>query len=237
MRKSVDQSGAENGKVESMRQPDSAGSAQVTPPRQTRDDRSTETREKLLDAAYCILLDLGHAGLRSANISRESGVSRGGLLHHYASKELLIAAVYERIVNRMEDESWERIAEARDDELLSAIVADAQQRFFNPAFKVMLDILVASGKEEPVTKTLEALAQRERSHARDGWAARVAATGIERATAAQVTSFLWNMVKGLGVRGLVHHDNEHDDRVIALTLELAHRRCGLPPPARSSSAP
>ena len=98
---------------------------------QNQDERSAATRKKLMDGAYQILRRLGHAGLRSANIAEESGVSRGGLLHHYASKELLIAAVCERIFNEMEEESWQRISETSDENILSAIVKDARDRFFD----------------------------------------------------------------------------------------------------------
>lgn len=192
------------------------------PRRQKQDDRSAATRDKLMDGAYRIMRDLGHAGLRSANIARESGVSRGGLLHHYPTKEFLIAAVLERIATRMDERSWERIEAAPAHELLPAIVADATRRFFDESYKIQLDILIASGDEEPVIAVRTAL--RSRPSARDGWADRLAATGLELQTARMITSFLWNMAKGLAVRNLVQRDETHVQRVVALALELASRR-------------
>ncbi|MCJ2188435.1 TetR/AcrR family transcriptional regulator [Novosphingobium beihaiensis] len=205
------------------------------PRRQTREERSAATRDKLLNGTYRLLLSVGHAGLRSANISQESGVSRGGLLHHFASKELLIAAVYEWTVQRLEDESWQRIEAAGDEELLEAIIADARQRFFSDSFKVILDILVASSEEEPLAETLKTQADGERAPAREGWAARLAAAGVEPELAGQVASFLWNTVKGLAVRSFVNDDQEHTERVIALAHDLAARRCNLP--GRKKAAP
>ena len=74
--------------------------------------RSASTKDKILDATYDILRDVGHAGLRSANVCDVSGVSRGGLLHHYPTKEILVAAVYARIVTRLEEASRQKIEEA-----------------------------------------------------------------------------------------------------------------------------
>lgn len=204
---------------------DQSDASTAKPRRRSREQRSAETRDKLLNGTFRLLLDVGHAGLRSATISQESGVSRGGLLHHFASKEMVIAAVYEWKVQELEDESWRRIDLADDADLIDAIIDDAKQRFFSDTFKVILDILVASSEEEPLAETLKSLAEAERGPARDGWADRLAASGVEPKLAGKVASFLWNSVKGLAIRGLVNDDREHADRVIALARELAKRQC------------
>ena len=187
--------------------------------------RSAATREKLLDAAYNILRDFGHADLRSAKVSLEAGVSRGGLLHHYATKELLIAAVFERTVERMYEASLQQINSAPDDALLPAIVADARSRFLGCSYRIMLDILIASGKEKPLIDVRKALAERYQVTARERWMHRLISTGVEEKTADQVTRLLWNMVKGLAVRNLVHTDQAYCDSIIELGLNLASRQC------------
>lgn len=204
-----------------------AAAASARPPRQTREERSAATREKLINGTYRLLLKVGHAGLRSANISEEAGISRGGQLHHFASKELLIAAVYEWTVQRLEDESWARIeaTKGKDAKVLDALIDDARERFFSDSFKVILDILVASSEEEPLAATLKSLAAEERAPAREGWAIRLAETGVEPQLAAEMTSFLWNTVKGIAIRALVNLDPGHAERVIALARQLAYKRC------------
>ena len=191
----------------------------------TKATQSAMTRDRLLDAAYRILRDQGHAGLRSANVSSESGVSRGGMLHHYPTKELLVAAVYERIVDTMEEESWKRIRASSEDEVLSAIVKDAQSRFVDDAYKITLDILIASSKEKPLAKARKNLAARHQPTAREGWAQRLAATGVDAETAGLVTGFLWDLVKGIALRNTVHKDEALNKRIIKLGLKLARDRC------------
>ena len=123
------------------------------------------------------------------------------------------------------DLSWARIAASEGQDLLEAVVADARARFFSDAFMVILDILVASSEEEPLADTLKSLAEGERPPAREGWALRLAAQGIEPHLANQIVSFLWNTVKGLAIRALVNDDVEHVERVIALASRLARKRC------------
>ena len=46
-------------------------------------------------------------------------------------------------------------------------------------------------------------------------------SGVEAGKAYQITSFLWNMVKGIAVRNLVQKQGDLSEQVIALGLELA----------------
>ena len=198
-------------------------------PRKKQYERSAATQDKLLEATYRILRDSGHAALRSASISRESGVSRGGLLHHYPTKELLIASVLERIIEGMEEESWKQIDsiedDVEDDVLLSAIVSDACRRFLDESYRVLLDILIASGERGPVADVWKSWSDGSRGSARDGWAKKLASAGVDATVAEEVTSFLWAMVKGQVARNLVRRDQDLCDRIIALGLDLANSRC------------
>ncbi|WP_335986681.1 TetR/AcrR family transcriptional regulator [Spongiibacter tropicus] len=186
--------------------------------------RSASTKDKILDATYDILRDVGHAGLRSANVCDVSGVSRGGLLHHYPTKEILVAAVYARIVTRLEEASRQKIEEADEANLLSAIVEDAQSRFLADSYKVLLDILIASADEKPLADVRKALAKGFQPPVVEAWAQRLAATGVAVDAAEEITLFLWNMVKGLAVRGLVQREDALNEKVISLGLELANKQ-------------
>ncbi|WP_031299121.1 TetR/AcrR family transcriptional regulator [Sphingobium lactosutens] len=188
-------------------------------------DRSAITRNKLMDATYRILRDVGHAGLRSANISSESGVSRGGLLHHYPSKEELVAAVYERILVDMEQNARSALVDVRNEDVLKQFVGVAQRRFFDESYRIVLDILVASGSEEPVIKVREAYSSPNYRMARLDWAERLADTGIGFDQASIVTRFLWATVKGTAIRALVRRDDVLEDRIMRSALRLAEQHC------------
>src|SRR5882757_4440332 len=64
------------------------------PPRQRisqRERRETAER-KLLEATVAILIDRGYAATTTLEVQRQSGLSRGVLLHYYGSRSELIAA-------------------------------------------------------------------------------------------------------------------------------------------------
>jgi AcrR family transcriptional regulator len=58
--------------------------------------RSARTRSALLDAAERLVERDGAARLTLEGIADEAGISKGGLLYHYASKDDLIAAMLDR---------------------------------------------------------------------------------------------------------------------------------------------
>ncbi|WP_043618511.1 TetR/AcrR family transcriptional regulator [Nonomuraea candida] len=56
-------------------------------------------RDELLDAAEDLLCDQGSAALTLAAVADRAGVSKGGLLYHFSSKEALIKAMVERLID------------------------------------------------------------------------------------------------------------------------------------------
>ena len=55
-------------------------------------------RDRLLDSAEAVLAERGTHGLTLAAVAAHAGVSKGGLLYHYASKDALITALIERLI-------------------------------------------------------------------------------------------------------------------------------------------
>jgi AcrR family transcriptional regulator len=63
-----------------------------------------DARTRILDAAEAIVQSRGVAGLTLEAAARDAGVSKGGLLYHFASKEALLAALLGRLAEFMERE-------------------------------------------------------------------------------------------------------------------------------------
>lgn len=62
-----------------------------TKPRRTQEERSAAMQTALLEATIDCLGEFGYAGTSISTIIEKAGVSRGALLHHYPSKNELIA--------------------------------------------------------------------------------------------------------------------------------------------------
>lgn len=71
-------------------------------------NRSNVTKQKLLDAATTIIMDNGVHQLTLDEVAKTAGVSKGGLLYHYPSKEALLTAIVERL-QQEENELYESL--------------------------------------------------------------------------------------------------------------------------------
>src|SRR5688572_3707152 len=82
-------------------------------------------RARLLDAAVECLIDLGAAGTSTLAVQRRADVSRGALLHHFPSREALLAASVSALVERNERavKSFLETVPAAGDRLSAAMAA------------------------------------------------------------------------------------------------------------------
>lgn len=60
-------------------------------------ERAEATRARIVQAARELVVEHGYDGVSTGEIQRRAGVSRGGLYHHFASRQELMAAVIEAI--------------------------------------------------------------------------------------------------------------------------------------------
>ncbi len=70
----------------------------------------TDARTRILDAAEAIVQARGVAALTLESAARDAGVSKGGLLYHFASKEALLAGMLNRLGEAIRHEFEETIA-------------------------------------------------------------------------------------------------------------------------------
>jgi AcrR family transcriptional regulator len=64
-------------------------------------ERGRSTRTRLLEIATRLFTEHGYDNTSTEAVLRESGVSRGSLYHHFASKEALFLAVLDRVDERV----------------------------------------------------------------------------------------------------------------------------------------
>lgn len=77
-------------------------------PRRTQEQRSAETQRLLMQATLDALYERGYARITTSEIAERAGVSRGALMHHYATKEELVAVSVEQLLHESTAEirSW-----------------------------------------------------------------------------------------------------------------------------------
>ncbi|MEV1176015.1 TetR/AcrR family transcriptional regulator [Nonomuraea sp. NPDC049784] len=83
-------------------------------------------RDELLDAAEELLCDQGSAALTLAAVADRAGVSKGGLLYHYGSKEALIKGMVERLIEDFDQLMAAQPGETYTERYLSATLASVR---------------------------------------------------------------------------------------------------------------
>src|SRR5271165_4954496 len=111
----------------------------ATNARRSQAARSASTRQALLDATIASLVEDGYANTTTSRVAERAGVSRGAHLHHFQTRQALVAAAIEHLSRRRTEEMLlaadalpsgrERVAEGLD--LLWSIYA-------NPRFQAAL---------------------------------------------------------------------------------------------------
>lgn len=85
--------------------------------RRSQAQRSAATREALLDATIECLVQDGYANTTTSRVAERAGVSRGAHLHHFQTRNALVAAAMERLAERRHAEllaAAERLPSGRE---------------------------------------------------------------------------------------------------------------------------
>jgi AcrR family transcriptional regulator len=72
----------------------------TAPARRSQAERSSATREALLEATIASLVEDGYANTTTSRVAERAGVSRGAHLHHYQTRQALVAAAMEHLARR-----------------------------------------------------------------------------------------------------------------------------------------
>lgn len=84
--------------------------------------RAHGTRQRLLDAAEHVLLDEGAESLTLDAVAASAGVSKGGLLYHFGTKEALVVGVVSRAVETVDAELHRASASAAPGDFARAYI-------------------------------------------------------------------------------------------------------------------
>jgi len=133
--------------------------------RRTQGERRAHTHAALLDATVECLVERGYGSTSTNDIIRLAGVSRGALLHHFASKAELMGEAVEHVFDRCEMEFRETFAALPvEDRTLEHAVGVLWTIFQGPSFDAALELLVAARTDTELrTVLLRVLARFERN--------------------------------------------------------------------------
>ena len=135
------------------------GAADNNSPRRTQAERRQSMRQRLLDATLHCLANDGYAGTTISRVIEVAEVSRGAPVHHFPSKDAMIAAAAEQLVRRIYVKLGEAIGrlETSDDRLHELIYASWKGVFQHPEYVAMNELLQASRHDQALASILQQL--------------------------------------------------------------------------------
>ncbi|MBU2495073.1 MAG: TetR/AcrR family transcriptional regulator [Candidatus Omnitrophota bacterium] len=69
--------------------------------------------DNILNAAEAVVLKVGAAHMTLDSVARKAGVSKGGLLYNFPTKEILLKAMVSRLIQCFEEERIKKIAKMK----------------------------------------------------------------------------------------------------------------------------
>src|SRR5438270_5187646 len=117
--------------------------AATAPPRARRSqaERSATTRQALLDATVACLVEDGYANTTTSRVAERAGLSRGAHLHHFQTRQALLAAAMEHLAERRGEQllaAAERLPAGR--ERLEQGLDLLWSSYANPLYQAALDL-------------------------------------------------------------------------------------------------
>ena len=111
----------------------------------TQAERTARTTARLMDATIDVLIERGYRGTSTTEICKRARSSRGAQLHHYPTKQALVAAAVEHLVTRRMAEVGRRLARAPGGLLnLKDAAAFIMKLYASETFYAWLELVVAS---------------------------------------------------------------------------------------------
>jgi len=128
--------------------------ASFVPRSSLQEERSAQTRRRLLEAAIACLNERGYTGTTTTEIAGRAGVSRGAQVHHFRHKEELVIGALEHICERRLAElefAFEELPIGGLEFRLETLIDLMWTAFRGPSFYAWLELLVAS-RTEPILR-------------------------------------------------------------------------------------
>jgi AcrR family transcriptional regulator len=195
----------------------------------TQDARSRKTREKLIEAAIKVLTTRGYANFRIAEVAKLSGVSHGGMIHHYPSKDALITAVLEHVSDRLHEKAKAKVRGVTNEQTaMKAIIESGKDFFFGTDFPIYLDLVLATRQGGRLPQAARTLARRQRKSILDLWVSALHDVGVEEQTARDAVSLVWSVLRGLGIESIGSSNRQSQKHVVDLCEAIVLNYIGPP---------
>lgn len=169
-------------------------------PRRTQEERSEETKGRLIQATIELLIERGYARLTVADIARRAGVSNGARVHHFRTREDLVVAANRRIYDDAVSLGTLRSKNAsRSKDPVKDCFDDLISLYFGRFFVGSLDAVVAARTDKRLAHRIHPIVAHYHSAIRQVWTRAFAEAGWDRGDAEGVYDVILHTVRGMAL--------------------------------------
>lgn len=193
-------------------------------PRRTiepQQERSSETRRRILTAAIDCLTTLGYSATTTTVVGERAGVSRGALLYHFPTRQQLVSAAVAELFDTMRQQyetAFARLAPRRA--RIAAAIDLLWQTFQDPRLTVVLELWLAARTDGELQRQLLPVSLEHQRHirslARRFFPSRASDQRFER-----VLALIIDTLQGAAVRRLSQPDDPSIEQTIDFAKEIA----------------
>ena len=225
-----------------------SGSVPAAQPRKrrTQEERTASTRAKLIAAAIDCLARLGFSDATTAVIAEAAGTSRGAMLHHFPSKDALLIAVVEHVLDEsLSDYSDELMAIADPRERLLAAPLLAWKNILTPGYIAWLEVWLGTRANKELSEQFRESYDRVNKRAATGMRQLAKDAGVTDLRRIEDIRVLFvGAMRGLAIEAVIAGDAGHlaspvaeMRRLFELALPPASGDAGKGPAAGPADAP
>jgi AcrR family transcriptional regulator len=126
--------------------------------RKSQQERSAETRRRVLDAAISCLIERGYGQTTTSEIAIRAGLTRGAQLYHFSKREKLLSKAVERLFNlRFEDLKQRLRGVAEETDRWAAFVETLWRMNNEPLFRAWVELVAASRYDSYLRRSVRAM--------------------------------------------------------------------------------
>jgi AcrR family transcriptional regulator len=174
----------------------------------TQAERRATTRAVLLDATVACLAERGYTGTTTTEIVRRAGVSRGAQVHHFPTKEALVIAAIDHLLERRLEEYAKAFAELPPDRRDPGTALDLLWTMFTgPTFAAWLELVVAARTDSALHAELRTVTARFDQRVGELFADMYPAQVPDAVAAAPLMQFVFAVLEGLAIQHLLDLDD------------------------------
>lgn len=184
------------------------------PVREPQQERSKQTRRKLLAAAVECLIEFGWTRTTVVVVAERAGVSRGAAQHHFPTREDLVNAAVNYVSEVQVEELAERAAALPTDATRGrAVVEMLLNLYTGPSFRAALHLWVAASTDRPLGALIKPLERRVGKQAHE---TAVVLLGVDESVPGvrETVQATLDLARGLGLANLLSDDTARRAKIV-----------------------